>query len=235
MARQNSSITAFILALIGAMSIGLVSACQNTVRGLSEDAAALERDGTTMNLEGRVQRLRRAVLPPCPDELAWISKLAERFGVEVSPYAAVVYAELAAELFRDLTLEDLGLHAPLPPRKAYEAPPAATTPQAEAAPAPADEHFVGALRLQRYRPLFSGPAVDRVRELDFQRPERVIELSPGDAERRGISSGETVLVRSNGTSVELRAQVNRRLVAGVALVADEHADDLHAAVEVVKT
>ena len=37
--------------------------------------AALERDGTSMNLEGRVQRLRRAVPPPCPDELAWISKL----------------------------------------------------------------------------------------------------------------------------------------------------------------
>ena len=44
---------------------------------------ALERDGTTMNLEGRLQRLRRTVLPPCPDELAWIGKLAARFGVEV--------------------------------------------------------------------------------------------------------------------------------------------------------
>src|SRR5439155_415859 len=40
----------------------------------------LERDGTYVNLEGRVQRLRRAVLPPTPDEVAWISKLAERFG-----------------------------------------------------------------------------------------------------------------------------------------------------------
>src|SRR5439155_8452481 len=28
----------------------------------------LERDGTTMNLEGRLQRQRRAVFPPCPDE-----------------------------------------------------------------------------------------------------------------------------------------------------------------------
>src|SRR5204863_7908212 len=39
----------------------------------------LERDGTYVNLEGRLQRLRRAVIPPAPDELAWISKLAERF------------------------------------------------------------------------------------------------------------------------------------------------------------
>mgnify|MGYP003694561529 CR=1 FL=1 len=44
----------------------------------------LERDGTYVNLEGRLQRLRRTVIPPAPDELAWISKLAERFGVEVA-------------------------------------------------------------------------------------------------------------------------------------------------------
>ena len=43
-----------------------------------------------------------------------------------------------------------------------------------------------------------------------------------------------MLVRSNGTSVELRARVNRRLVEGVARVADEHAGDLHATVEVVE-
>src|SRR5207253_2967464 len=46
----------------------------------------LERDGTTVNLEGRLQRQRRAVIAPCPDELAWIAKLAERFGVELSPH-----------------------------------------------------------------------------------------------------------------------------------------------------
>ena len=32
----------------------------------------LERDGTYVNLEGRVQRLRRTVIPPGPDELAGI-------------------------------------------------------------------------------------------------------------------------------------------------------------------
>ena len=41
-------------------------------------------------------------------------------------------------------------------------------------------------------------------------------------------------MRSNGTSVELRARVNRALVEGVARVADEHAGDLHQMVEVVK-
>ena len=68
--------------------------------------AALERDGTSMNLEGRVQRLRRSVPPPCPDELAWISKLAGRFDVEIAPHAMGAFAELAQRLFRDLTLDE---------------------------------------------------------------------------------------------------------------------------------
>ncbi len=189
--------------------------------------ASLERDGTSMNLEGRVQRLRRAVPPPCPDELAWISKLAARFDVDVAPHAMGVFAELSEHLFRDLTHEDIGLHAPLPARQAYVAPEPATT------PAPPEE-VGGAMRLQRYRPLFSGPAVERVPELGFQRPGRDVELSARDAESLGVASGDQVLVRSNGTSVELRARVNRKLIEGVARVADEHAADLHPTVEVVK-
>ena len=59
----------------------------------------LERDGTYVNLEGRVQRLRRAVIPPAPDELAWIAKLAERFDVELSPHPSVVFGELSQRLY----------------------------------------------------------------------------------------------------------------------------------------
>jgi len=195
---------------------------------------ALERDGSTMNLEGRLQRLRRSVLPPCPDELAWISKLAERFDVQLGATASLVYQELGHLLFVDLSLDDLGLEAPLPARTPYVPPEAATTPPPPPLPAPADDHFVGELRLHRFRPLLSGPAVERVRELAFLRPEPVVEISAPDAERRGISSGDPVLVRSNGTSVELRAHVNRRLVEGVARIADDHAGELHATVEVVK-
>ena len=121
-----------------------------------------------------------------------------------------------------------------PARTPYEAPPPAAETKAPAAPRQPDEHFLGELRLHRYRPLFSGPFIERVEELGFQRPPAEIELSAADAERRAVASGDTVLVRSNGTSVELRARVNRRLVDGVARVAEEHAADLHQLVEVVK-
>ena len=112
--------------------------------------------------------------------------------------------------------------------------PQAATPNATVQPKPADEHFLGELRLIRYRPLFSGPVVERVSELAFQRPPAELELSAADAAKRTIDTGDTVVVRSNGTSVELRARVNRRLSPGVARVADEHASDLHLMVEVVK-
>jgi anaerobic selenocysteine-containing dehydrogenase len=90
------------------------------------------------------------------------------------------------------------------------------------------------LRLLTYRPLFSGAAVERVPELDFQRPGREVELSAEDAASRGIADGDVVVVGSNGTSVELRARLNRKLIDGVVRIADEHAGELHPAVEVVK-
>jgi NADH-quinone oxidoreductase subunit G len=194
----------------------------------------LERDGTLLNLEGRLQRLRRAVIAPVPDELAWIAKLAGRFDVEVSAHASVVFGELSELIYGGVDAAMLNGTAALPARAAYVAPaPAAETPAA-AAPVPSGDHFLGELRLVRTRPLFSGPFVERVPELGFQRPPAEVELSAADAERRAIASGDTVVVRSDGTSVELRARVSRKLVEGVVRVAREHAADLHRSVEVIK-
>jgi predicted molibdopterin-dependent oxidoreductase YjgC len=193
----------------------------------------LERDGTLLNLEGRLQRLRRTAVPPVPDELAWISRLAERFGVVVSPHTAVVFDEVTERCFAGVDLGVLSERAPLPARAPYDAPGPATSP----APAPLstpDDHFLGDLRLVRYRPLFSGPLVERVAELDFQRPDAEIELAVEDARRREIATGDLVDVRSNGTTVALRARLSRALMPGVARVAEEHAGELHAPVEVIK-
>jgi len=71
-------------------------------------------------------------------------------------------------------------------------------------------------------------------ELAFQRPAAEVELAPADAERRQISTGDAVVIRSNGTSVSLRARVSRALPEGTARIAEEHAADLREAVEVSK-
>ncbi len=184
----------------------------------------LERDGTYVNLEGRIQRLRRAVIPPAPDELAWISKLAERFGVELSAYPSLVFEEVSAIAFGGMPFGEVGERASLP---------AATSSSGPIEVPQEPEHGKG-LRLVRYRPLFSGPAVERVPELEFQRPLAEVELSEQDAREREIANGDEVTVSSNGTSVALRARLTPELRAGVVRIADQFAGDLQPTVEVSK-
>jgi NADH-quinone oxidoreductase subunit G len=195
-------------------AVAAIAMFGDVVRGWTDlvlpGTSYLERDGTFVNLEGRAQRLRRSVIPPAPDELAWIAKLAERFEVPLQPYATAVYGELSA-IARETRA------APPPPP-----------------PGPVPTSHGGPLRLVRYRGLFSGPAVERVPELQFQRPQPEIELSPQDAKVRRVADGDEVRVSSNGTSVELRARINPRLIAGAVRVADEHARGLSGAVEVTR-
>ncbi len=169
----------------------------------------LERDGTFVNLEGRPQRLRRAVSPPNEDELAFFADLAGRFGIRVDRWPG----ELPDE------------HAPLPPRD----------PEGSSVRAPAarrGRQNGRGLQLLRYRGLFNGPAVERVPQLQFQRPVAEVEISAADARERGISAGDPVTVSSNGTSKALTARLNRRLLAGVVRIEDEHAEGLASRVEV---
>ena len=169
----------------------------------------LERDGTTVNLEGRPQRLRSAVAPPAFDELSFFVELAGRFGVEV-------------DAWRTRLPDD---HAALPPRAedGGSVKPPSARPSARAG---------RGLELLRYRGLFRGHAVERVPQLQFQRALAEVELSAADALNLGIAAGDAVRVSSNGTSRTLTARLNRRLRAGVVRVEEEHAKGLAARVEV---
>ena len=172
----------------------------------------LEREGTYVNLEGRRQRLRRAVNPPLDDELGFFAALAERFGVEVDPWPV--------ELPED--------HARLPQRAEQDVAVAAASTRR-----PKKQNGRG-LQVLRYRGLFRGPAVERVPQLQFQRPLAEVEISAADARERGIASGDPVVVSSNGTSRTLTARLNRRLLAGVVRIEDEHAEGLDPLVEVAR-
>ena len=200
----------------------------NPARGLADlvlpGTSYLERDGTYVNLEGRVQRLRRAVVPPGPDELVWLAQLAGRFGIEVSPYASRVFDELAEKVFDGMRYGDIGETAALHPRQ----------PAREPTPEPEPETPVHGLRLVGYRPLFTGPAVERVPELQFQRAAAELELSRVDAQRLGIRTGDVVDVRSNGTSHQLRARVSDAVRAGVVRAPAEHVGELQQSVEVTR-
>jgi len=189
----------------------------------------LERDGTLVNVEGRLQRLRRTATPPCPDELEWISRLASRFDVDVAPYAAGVFAEVSERCYGGIAFGEVGERAPL--RGYPEAPEQVV---AEALPAKEPRPRAGQLRLVAYKPLFSGAAVERVSELQFQRPQPELELSAEDARKRRIATGDLVTVGSDGSAITLPVRVNRRLREGIARVAIEHAEGLSGLVEVAR-
>ena len=185
----------------------------------------LERDGTYVNMEGRLQRLRQSASPPGPDELEWISQLAARFGVDVAPYASAVFAEVSQTVYGGMPFAEVGERAAL---RGYSDAPAHVDPPAIPEPTTSGQ----GLRLVCYKPLFSGPAVERVTELQFQRPQAEAEISAQDATQRGIANGAPVTLSAAGTAVTLRARVNRKLRAGVVRVAKEHAGDLVGFVEV---
>jgi NADH-quinone oxidoreductase subunit G len=171
----------------------------------------LERDGTTVNLAGRAQRLRRAAAPAGDfDELEFFAQLVKRFGL--------------AEGVSGLTA------APLP----AQIPPAPTPPAGELSrPSPRTAPS-GSFALVRYRPLFAGAAVERIPQLSFQRPPAEVELAHADGRELGVRTGDHVTVSSNGTSRELAARLNRRLHRGVVRVATPHAEGLEDVVRVVK-
>ena len=188
----------------------------------------LERDGTYVNLEGRLQRLRRAAIPPAPDELAWLSRLAQRFGVELSPYPSQIFEEVSEIVYGGRPYGEVGEEAELPEPVSAEPAAGDKVPDTRRG----SKGQGKGLRLVTYRSLFSGPAVERVPELQFQRPEPEVELSRADAERLEVANGQEVTVRSNGTSLTLRARFVEDLAEGAARIAEEHAQGLEASVEI---
>jgi NADH-quinone oxidoreductase subunit G len=86
------------------------------------------------------------------------------------------------------------------------------------------------LTLGTYRDLWAGPITELNPPLKFLRPRQRVELSPADAERMGLESGDEVRVRQNGTSVAARVAIRERMQDGVCFliegVAEENANRL---------
>ena len=170
----------------------------------------LERDGTMVNLEGRAQRLRRTVIPPAPDEVAWLSKLAERFGVAIDPHARHDADGQMPER------AEAGRGASSRRRRRPRLPTAARSSSSATA------------RSSR------APWSSASRSSSSNGPTP--RSSSRSTTPRSATSrrGEHVVVRSNGTSVRLRARVNRHLVQGAVRAPEEHVRELDQAVEVSK-
>ena len=116
-----------------------------------------------------------------------------------------VFAELSAIAYGGLDYGRVGEHAPLPPRPAELG--TVTKPKRGRAASGKG------LRLIAYRPLFSGPAVERVPELQFQRPGRrgrALARRRDDARRRPTADRRRQLERHLGRASRARDQGPRQ-------------------------
>jgi NADH-quinone oxidoreductase subunit G len=71
------------------------------------------------------------------------------------------------------------------------------------------------LTLGTYRDLWAGPITELNPPLKFLQPQQRLEISPADAERLELRSGDEVRVGQNGTSVEARVAIRERVEPGV--------------------
>ena len=202
---------------------------EESFRGLADlvlpSTSYLERDGTTVNLEGRLQRQRRAVLAPVPDVLAWISPSSRSASTStLSPHVSAVFEEVSARCFGGITFGEVGERASLPPRaERAETPPrrartagrarrgSASSPTGRSSPAPPSS--------ARPSSSSSGP------------PARCSSRARTRT-HAGSANGQTVTVSSNGTSVELRARSRATSPRAPCASLGRDAGDLHADVEV---
>jgi anaerobic selenocysteine-containing dehydrogenase len=78
--------------------------------------------------------------------------------------------------------------------------------------------------LGTYRDLWAGPITELNPPLKFLAPQQKVELSPADAERLGLESGDEVRVAQNGTGVRARVAIKERMQDGACFLIEGVAD-----------
>ena len=73
----------------------------------------------------------------------------------------------------------------------------------------------GSLALSTYRDLWAGPITELNPPLKFLQPQQRVELSPTDAEKLDLGSGDEVSVSQNATSVRALVSIRERVPEGV--------------------
>jgi NADH-quinone oxidoreductase subunit G len=76
------------------------------------------------------------------------------------------------------------------------------------------------LTLGTYRDLWAGPITELNPPLKFLQPQQQVEVSPADAERLGLKSGDAVQVRQNGSAVRAKVAIKERVEEGVCFLAE---------------
>jgi NADH-quinone oxidoreductase subunit G len=86
--------------------------------------------------------------------------------------------------------------------------------------ASADPPSGARLTLGTYRDIWAGPITELNPPLKFLTPVQRLEISPADAERLDLRSGDEVRVSQNGSSVSAHVQIKERVSKGVVFMAE---------------
>ncbi len=210
-------------------------------------ASFAEKDGTFTNGERRVQRIRKAI-EPLSGMAEWqvICELAYRMGYKMNyGHPSEVMEEIAslAPIYGGISyarLENGGIQWPCPTK---EHPGTATLYQEifsrpggmarfvaleHKGPAETtDEKFPFTLITGRRREHYNnGSMTRRVKGIAELYPEEMLEISPADAERLGIATGDMVKVVSRRGEIKVKARVFTRSQEGNLFLSFHHQDAL---------
>jgi NADH-quinone oxidoreductase subunit G len=209
-----------------------------------------EKDGTVTHPDGRLQRVRPSASRP-GDIRPNFQVLAELFstlgrdtGVNSQPTAFAALTE-AVPFYSSITDAEIGGRGirwqdtssaakfPAPGEGSEPGSPdtqrGAPQPSSEAAADPrgvasGDPGSDPSLALGTYRDLWAGPITELNPPLKFLAPQQRLEISPADAERLSLKTGEKVRVSQNGSSIEAHVQIKERVTEGVCFLAEGVAD-----------
>ena len=194
-----------------------------------------EKEGTVTHPDGRLQRLRPAIGHPGEVRAEWsvLADIAQRLGLDVrrSVTAGAVLTQLAEEvpMYAGITLDEIGGRGVRWQERAHGAN-AARVQFGElsfgpaAAPPPPLAVGDGALRLSTRPGLWASWVTEQSPSLRFLVSGQQVELSPLDAARLAVASGDEVQVRSNGHAVTAVVQIRERAKRGTATLIEGTAE-----------
>jgi NADH-quinone oxidoreductase subunit G len=176
-----------------------------------------EKEGTITHPDGRLQRVRQAIPHLGEVRATWrvLAELSARVGAPLDVLSAPMVTELVAKavpIYAGITLEEIGGRGVRwQDRDAASKLPAAELPDAQLE---SPDDLPDGLRLGAIPSLFASPSVEHSPSLRFLVPKQRVELSPQDAERLGISSGDEVEVSSGDRKVRATVALRQAMRPG---------------------
>ncbi len=195
-----------------------------------------EKDGTVTHPDGRLQRVRPSAGRPDGVRPNWLvlselsAALGHDTGINSQPtaFAALTAAVPFYSGIEDGDIAGRGIRWQDTPAAANVPSPSETpgvgSQDTQRVSASGDSTPGVSLALGTYRDLWAGPITELNPPLKFLRPQQRLEISPTDAERLDLGTGDIVRVGQNGSALEATVQIKERIAEGTCFLAEGVAD-----------